>query len=105
MGDSGRRGCEGVHIQKRKHFPQYRQRLSQPDFHRVDSAGIASLEIRGAIRHRRKTRQNQWANRDVQRKAGNPDQCRLSDRGGVNCFRTQTLSRAKTLRLKLTITR
>src|SRR5260221_5839099 len=30
--------AKGVHIQKRQHVPQYRRCLSQPDFHRLDSA-------------------------------------------------------------------
>jgi hypothetical protein len=80
----GRRGCEGVHFQKRQHLSQYRRQLSEPDVHRLDPGGIAGLEVSPTVGHRREARQDHRPHRDVQRKAQNSDQCRLSARGRVS---------------------
>jgi hypothetical protein len=57
---------------------QYRRCLPQPDIYRLDPASFAGLEINDSFRHRRKARQNYSPNRDVQRKAGDSNQCRLT---------------------------
>jgi len=45
-------------LQKRKHVPQHRSYLPEPNFYRLDTEGFPSLEIAHAIRYRRKARQN-----------------------------------------------
>jgi len=44
--------------------------------HGVDTDRITDLKISHAVEHRRKARQNNRPNRDVQREAGDSDQCR-----------------------------
>jgi hypothetical protein len=38
-------------LEDRKHFPQYRGQLPEPDFHRLDTACFAGKQIAHTARH------------------------------------------------------